>query len=385
MAYDGNGTFLPLPAPTFPAVTGSVIYADYFNLNLGNIHSGLSAALPRDGQAAMTGNLRMAGFKVREVAPGTAAGDLVEWGQWTDTFLNATYQVLNVPNLAVDAVGIRVPNLNWVTAYVTGVVTPMAADTATRSLRAGDAYTGEHDYTLATALVATKAAGTATTEAASTAFVQADFAQKFPGYTAPVMASSVELNYLVGVTSPIQPQLSNQVAGPIHAAVAKPVPAAADELGFTNSADAWALSKLTFADLQAWASTFALLRAGDTLEGALEGAPSVTLASAVTTDIGAANSNTIVVTGVETITALGVAADGARRVVTFLGELTLSHDAVSLILPGAANLLTTAGDVAEFLSLGGGNWRCIGYQSAVSASATVPVLSSPELHTMFNL
>ena len=39
----------------------------------------------------------------------------------------------------------------------------------------------------------------------------------------------------------------------------------------------------------------------------------------------------------------------------------LTHNATSLILPGSANITTTAGDTAEFLSLGGGNWICLNY------------------------
>ena len=82
MAYDGNGTFLPLPAPTFPAQPGIVIYAEYFNANLLNIHQGLTAALPRNGEAAMAGPLRMAGFKLTELGAGSSAGEAVEWRQW---------------------------------------------------------------------------------------------------------------------------------------------------------------------------------------------------------------------------------------------------------------------------------------------------------------
>jgi len=91
-----------------------------------------------------------------------------------------------------------------------------------------------------------------------------------------------------------------------------------------------------------------------------------TIASAATTDIGAAVSNVIYVSGTTTITALGTAAAGVIRTVRFLAALTLTHNATSLILPGSANILTAANDNAEFLSLGSGNWQCIRYNTARS-------------------
>jgi len=88
------------------------------------------------------------------------------------------------------------------------------------------------------------------------------------------------------------------------------------------------------------------------------------IASATTTDIGAATGNYINVTGTTTITGLGTIQEGSRRIVTFTGILTLTHNGTSLILPTAANITTAAGDVAEFVSLGTGNWKCTNYQRA---------------------
>jgi hypothetical protein len=98
---------------------------------------------------------------------------------------------------------------------------------------------------------------------------------------------------------------------------------------------------------------------GGTLSAALNEAPAVTLASASTVNIGAAAANTIGITGTTTITAFDTIADGARRLLVFAAALTLTHNATSLILPTGANITTAANDVAEFLSLGSGNWRCI--------------------------
>ena len=111
-------------------------------------------------------------------------------------------------------------------------------------------------------------------------------------------------------------------------------------------------------------STARVAKAGDTMTGALNWATTQTIASAATTDIGAATSNSVIVSGTTTITALGTIAAGAERVVQFSGALTLTHNATSLILPGGASITTAAGDVAYFVSLGAGNWRCTGYQKA---------------------
>jgi hypothetical protein len=62
--------------------------------------------------------------------------------------------------------------------------------------------------------------------------------------------------------------------------------------------------------------------------------------------------------------------------VQFSGALTLTHNATSLILPGGASITTAAGDVAYFVSLGSGNWRCTGYQKA-SGAAVVSGGGSP--------
>jgi hypothetical protein len=104
--------------------------------------------------------------------------------------------------------------------------------------------------------------------------------------------------------------------------------------------------------------------AGGTMTGALNLATPVSLASAATVAIGAAASNTINITGNVTITAFDTIAAGAYRTLVFGGGLTLTHNAASLILPGAANINTAAGDVAQFVSLGSGNWRCTGYTKA---------------------
>jgi hypothetical protein len=108
------------------------------------------------------------------------------------------------------------------------------------------------------------------------------------------------------------------------------------------------------------------LEAIDTALGETGGtgeAPSDTLASASTVDIGASAGLIVEITGTTTITSFGTVAS-QWRFVRFSGALTLTHNGTSLILPGSANILTTAGDTALFVSNSSGNWRCISYQRA---------------------
>jgi hypothetical protein len=122
--------------------------------------------------------------------------------------------------------------------------------------------------------------------------------------------------------------------------------------------------------------------AGITLtSGALNTVQGADIASATTTDIGAATGNYVVITGTTTITGLGTAPAGRSRMVRFAASLTLTHNATSLILPGAANIVTAAGDVAEFISEGSGNWRCLVYTRA-NAQPVTGIQQAPVRNTL---
>lgn len=114
MPYDGNGNFLPIPAPVFPAVPGEVIYSDYFNQTLRNVHDGLSAALPRDGQAGMTGNLNMGGNNLANLIAGVTPGNAVEWQQWRDSFYAPAFGQPTAGTPPATADDTRIANTAWV-------------------------------------------------------------------------------------------------------------------------------------------------------------------------------------------------------------------------------------------------------------------------------
>ena len=113
----------------------------------------------------------------------------------------------------------------------------------------------------------------------------------------------------------------------------------------------------------------AVVRAGLATVGA-------NIASASTTDIGAVSGLTHLITGTTTISGLGTVSSGIWKVLVFQGVLTLTHNATSLILPGGANIITAAGDVAIVQSEGSGNWRCISYTRASGR----PVIQLPQLN-----
>jgi hypothetical protein len=105
-----------------------------------------------------------------------------------------------------------------------------------------------------------------------------------------------------------------------------------------------------------------------TFDRAVNMAKGADIASATTTDIGAALGNYVQITGTTSITGLGTSAAGVWRNVTFTGVLTLTYNATSLILPTSASITTAAGDTALFVSEGSGNWRCLFYSRRSGAA-----------------
>ncbi len=101
--------------------------------------------------------------------------------------------------------------------------------------------------------------------------------------------------------------------------------------------------------------------------------PQVTLASNTTTSLGTATSNNVLITGVTTINSFGTAASLTNPIyfIQFQGILQLTYNATSMILPGAANITTAAGDSAmvEVTNAVSGYWRMIAYFSQAAGGA----------------
>lgn len=104
-----------------------------------------------------------------------------------------------------------------------------------------------------------------------------------------------------------------------------------------------------------------------------------TIASAATTDLGTLSSKLVSITGTTTITSFGFAQLlDPIYFIQFTGALTLTHNATSLILPGAANITTAAGDCAIMKYEGSGNWRALNYVKATG----LPIVSQTSQFTL---
>lgn len=97
MSLDGNGSYSP-PAPQFPAIPNTIIYADDFNQIILDIATAISTAIFRDGQAAFTANQSMGGHKLTNLAAGVNASDAVNFGQ---VFVNPSFTADTVTGVAV--------------------------------------------------------------------------------------------------------------------------------------------------------------------------------------------------------------------------------------------------------------------------------------------
>lgn len=86
--------------------------------------------------------------------------------------------------------------------------------------------------------------------------------------------------------------------------------------------------------------------------------------SATTVDLGATLGRVVDIAGTVTITGFGTVAAGRVVYGRFLGILTFTHNATSMILPTTSNITTAAGDRFIMVSLGSGNWICWSYQRA---------------------
>ena len=111
---------------------------------------------------------------------------------------------------------------------------------------------------------------------------------------------------------------------------------------------------------------------------------STPIASATTTSLSTATGGYVHITGTTTITSFGSHKAGHLHQVVFDGALVLTHHATDLILPGAANITTVAGDSAIFRSEGDGTgtgstgtrWRCISYMQAGVTGTGANVLAT---------
>lgn len=128
-----------------------------------------------------------------------------------------------------------------------------------------------------------------------------------------------------------------------------------------------------------------ILLPGGALTGSIVGTfgQEVPLASAGTVDLGSAPAHSVQITGTTTITSFGTSASllAPYYLVRFSGALTLTYNATSMILPGAASIVTALGDSLIAQYLGNGNWRVAFYQYAQSASSSAKIKPADTVQT----
>lgn len=105
------------------------------------------------------------------------------------------------------------------------------------------------------------------------------------------------------------------------------------------------------------------------------GGGAATLASASTVDLCATPRNYLTISGTTSITSFGSSCPaGVVKLVSFSASLTLTYNGTSLLIPGSANVQTSAGDQATLVSNGGGNWQIASYTPASGQALINPAI-----------
>lgn len=161
-----------------------------------------------------------------------------------------------------------------------------------------------------------------------------------------------------------------------------------DSLGFFPNNNSQLISPQ---DLRDWITngieSFVTQKDTSTFENAFyECQSSPITATSGTTNLALATGNFVHITGSGSIsiTSFGTLPAGSRFVLCFDIAVTLVYNATTMILPGAANIVTAPGDSVMIISEGGGNWRLIGYfpssglpvGTVTAVTATTPLSST---------
>jgi len=215
MPLDGTGSY-QTPAPQFPAIPNTTIYAEDFNDIINDIADALSTAIFRDGQAPFEANQSMGGFKLMNLADGVNPADAVNFLQVftnpsftasgaTGFVITGTRAEFTVDNLDLSASTlVQLPadtSIGTVTsvelAYLTGLTGNIQDqidqeiqdridnDALKANLAGGNTFTGTQNMLAALSdgsTATTQSVGDASTKLATTAFVTATaFNSALPG------------------------------------------------------------------------------------------------------------------------------------------------------------------------------------------------------------
>lgn len=156
MSYNGSGTF-NINSAGQPVVSGTVISSTAFNALTADLATGLTTALTKDGQTTPTANITLGGYKITNLAAGTAAADAVRFSQLqggsTSTYITAagadTITGTVTPTLTAYATGQQFSfvaagtNTTAVTLNIDGVGAKAVTRAGTTALAAGDILAGQ--------------------------------------------------------------------------------------------------------------------------------------------------------------------------------------------------------------------------------------------------
>lgn len=81
MPFDGNGIYTPLTPPIFPAVSGTTITANQYNLQILDVSTALSNCMTRDGQGKPVSTIDFNTQKISNLGPAVANSDAVRKDQ----------------------------------------------------------------------------------------------------------------------------------------------------------------------------------------------------------------------------------------------------------------------------------------------------------------
>ena len=93
------------------------------------------------------------------------------------------------------------------------------------------------------------------------------------------------------------------------------------------------------------------------------------------------DGNVFDITGTTDITSIDTWGVGGLFVIHFDDALVFTHHATNLILPGAANITTAAGDIAVMYEYASGDFRCISYTKADGRPTIGSVLAAEQATT----
>ena len=322
MAFNGSGVFVRLYNWAVDRDAAVKIRADRMDAEMTGMADGLTNCVTRDGQSPATANLPMGGFKHTGVADGSTRDQYLTLGQYVDGEVNWV-----AGGGTVDAItAALVPT---VTALVDGMLVGVRA-------------TGANTITTPTLAVDATGAKTIVKQGGQ-ALAAGD-----------IRAVNHDLLFRYRAAGTVW-----ELLNPVPPA-APAVPTAASTTEVLTGTDA---AKFGTPD-----SIAALWEQGSDV------------ASAGTISLGEGGYFNI--TGTTTITDIDFATDKAGRAAwcKFAGALTLTNGA-NLILPGAANIVTAAGDTARFISEGADAVRCVAYTRAAVAPGSgkfVQIVSSKD-------